>query len=153
MQYVYVGQLYRNLAAKHGMGLVEFGKYCETHPEVDKQLDDSQLEVLKAGDVILEGRITAWLAVKNDAEAFKVFITAEERERARRVAQRDGGDIDEQLAVNRERERSEAKRYSEYYDIDILDLSIYDIIVDSTNNSPEELRDMVVTALYGGVNK
>ena len=53
-------------------------------------------------------------------------------ERARRVAGRDGGSHDDALAANAGREASEAARYLAYYGIDIGDLAVYDLVLDST---------------------
>jgi len=47
IKYVYSGMLFRELAEKHKMTLEEFGKYCEENSEIDKELDDRQLEILK----------------------------------------------------------------------------------------------------------
>ena len=55
--YIYSGDLFRTLAQQHHMSLEEFGKYCETHREIDEELDREQLEILKKGNVIIEGRI------------------------------------------------------------------------------------------------
>ena len=64
-----------------------------------------------------------------------------------RVAGRDGHAAEEAaLAHNREREASERARYLAYYDIDLTDLSIYDLVVDSTTVVPAVLIDQIEAA-------
>ena len=67
------------------------------------------------------------------------WIACEPAERARRVADRDGLTSTPALAANLERERSEAARYLTYYGIDLADLSVYDLVLDSTATPPEDL--------------
>ena len=56
----------------------------------------------------------------------------------RRVAGREGVDVDAALAANRAREASEAARYRAYYGIDIADLRAYDLVLDTTVEPPPD---------------
>ena len=69
LPYIYSGMLFRSLAEEHNMSLAEFGSYCEQHPDIDKEIDEKQVEILKTGNVILEGRLAGWLAYKNKINA------------------------------------------------------------------------------------
>jgi cytidylate kinase len=97
--------------------------------------------------VILEGRLSGWLAHRHGIPAFKTWIVCELSERIRRLVERDGGDAETQLEAMRDREEREADRYGRYYGADLSDLSIYDVVIDSTNVPPEQLRDRVLDAL------
>jgi len=147
LEYIYSGLIFRNLAEKHDMSLEEFGKHCEKNPAIDKELDENQLEILKRGDIILEGRLAGWLAFKNNIPAFKIMLTADINTRAKRVVKREEGDIELRKKEIIERERSEAKRYKEYYDIDLFDISIYDLVIDTKNKTPEEIVDTIINKL------
>ena len=68
------------------------------------------------------------------------------RERARRVATREGADQAASLEVNRAREASERRRYRTYYGIDLDDRSVYDLVFDSTTAAPQALAESIVTA-------
>ena len=46
-----------------------------------------------------------------------------------------------------EREQSEARRYKEYYDIDISEYSVYDIVIDTEQFSARETVELVEQAL------
>jgi cytidylate kinase len=43
LRYVYSGEIFREMAKKYKMSLEEFSEYCETHREIDEELDQYQL--------------------------------------------------------------------------------------------------------------
>jgi predicted cytidylate kinase len=144
LRYVYSGMLFRETAEKYKMSLAEFGKFCEKNSDVDKELDKRQVEILKQGDVILEGRLAGWLAYQNKIPAFKVFIDADIETRASRIVNREKGDVEKRKKENIERERSEKARYKNYYNIDISDTSIYDLVIDSSDKTPNEIVEIIL---------
>ena len=64
--------------------------------------------------------------------------------RARRIIKREQGEIKNRKKEIQNRERSESLRYKKYYDIDLKDTSIYDLVIDTTNKTPEEITDMIL---------
>lgn len=147
LKYVYSGMIFRDCAKKYNMNLEEFGKYCEEHSKVDIELDNKQLEILKKGDVILEGRLAGWLAYKNNVPALKVLIDADLKTRATRIVNREKGSIEKRKKEIQKREKSEAKRYKEFYGINLKDKSIYDIVIDSANKTPSEIVELIIKKL------
>ena len=144
LRYVYSGMIFRQLAKKHKMLLEEFGRYCETHREVDQELDDAQLEILQKGNVIVEGRLAGWLAYRHNISAIKIVIDADLETRARRIVKREKGNIEQRKQEMAMREKSETLRYKNYYDIDLKDTSIYDLVIDSTDKTADEIADIVL---------
>ena len=143
-RYVYSGMIFREMAKKYNMSLEEFGKYCEGNSEIDKELDDRQLEILRKGDVILEGRLAGWLAHLNNIPAFKVAVVADLETRAQRIVKREKGSLEKRKKEIQERERSEVLRYKNYYNIDLKNTSIYDIVIDSGDKTPEKIVDIII---------
>lgn len=133
------GTVWRSMAAERGMSVAEFSALGERDPAVDLQLDERLAAAAGAGDLVLESRLAGWIAVNEGLDAVKVWIACDEAERARRVSIREGVHPDAALAANRVREASEATRYRSYYGIDISDLSLYDLRLDSTSTPPEAL--------------
>lgn len=133
------GTVFRAMAAEHGLTLAEYGALAEHDAAVDLELDGRLAAAARQGDVVLESRLAGWIAQNEGVEALKVWIGCDEGERAARVARREGVHLDAALAANRSREASEARRYREYYDIDLADLSPYDLVLDSTSTPPGEL--------------
>ena len=149
LNYIYSGMIFRQLAEEHNMDLEEFGKYCEQNSEVDKKLDDRQLEILKKGDIILEGRLAGWIAYQNNISALKVSIDTDIDTRASRIVNREKGNVESRKKEIIERERSESLRYKNYYNIDLKDKSIYDIVIDSKDKTPNEIADLIIEKING----
>jgi len=147
IKYVNSGMIFRESAEKYKMSLGEFGKYCEKNIKIDKEIDNRQVEILKKGNVILEGRLAGWLAFKNDIPSFKIMIDADINIRAKRVVNREKGNVDKRKKEIIEREKSEATRYKNYYGINLSDISIYDLVIDSSDRKPEEIIDIVLEKL------
>lgn len=140
------GQVFRGLATERGMDLAAFGAFAEGDPQVDVELDRRLGRRAAAGDVVLESRLSGWILTLEGHDGLRVWIDCDPDERARRVAGRDGHAAREARAHNDAREASEAVRYRTYYGIDIADLSPYDLVVDSTERSPEDLIAEIVAA-------
>lgn len=147
LPYTYAGQLFRREAARRGLSLAEFGALCERDPLVDRSLDDRQLELLREGGVLLEGRMAGWLAERHEVDAFTLWVTCEEDERMRRIAERDGGDVEAQRTHTLAREASEQARFLDYHGADLTDLAIYDLVLDSTATAPADLAEQVLAAM------
>jgi len=150
LKYVYAGEIFRHKAEEMEMSLVEFGKYVEEHREVDVQLDDVMKGIIQVGNVLVEGRVSGWLAHHYDLKAFTIFLDASETVRAERVANREGKSVQEVIAENRAREASERTRYKETYDFDALDTSFYDLVIDTDDKTPEEIVKIILEAISGG---
>lgn len=149
LPHVYAGQFFRQMAKEKEMDLVQFGEYAEKHAEVDQQLDARMIEVARRRGVILEGRMVAWQLQQADAGGLKVLLEAPEPVRAKRVAGREGiTDIEAVMTENRHREASEAKRYREYYGFDPNDPRHYDLVIDSSDKTPEQVADVVIARMF-----
>ena len=149
LPHVYAGQIFRQMAKEHGMDVNQFGEYAEKHPEIDTELDRRMIDVARQRGCILEGRMVAWQLEKAEAGGLKVLLEAPEDVRAKRVANREGTtDIEKILAQNRHREASEAKRYREFYGFDPNDPRHYDLVIDSSDKTPEQVAELVLARLF-----
>lgn len=144
LRYVYAGQIFRDMAKAKNMTLEQFGRYCETHPEADRSLDDQQIELLKGPAILLEGRMSGFLAHRERLPAYKVWFTCDPWVRAQRIVNREGGDVEDRMEESRRREESERTRYLAYYNWDPTDLSVYDMVIDTSHKTPEEVVEEVL---------
>ncbi len=151
MEYIYAGQIFRHQAKNLGISLSEFSVLCENDPKFDRSLDDLMLEKATKGNVILEGRMIGPLCSKKKIGSLKIYIDADPTIRAKRVMERDGGTLEEVVEKMSYREESEAQRYLRYYDIDPREKSFYDMIIDSSNLTPEEELDLIMEQIRSGV--
>jgi cytidylate kinase len=143
------GSLFRELAAKSGMDFLEFHKYAEANPEIDKKIDSMAIELAKNGNVVLEGHLAAWV-VRTYADLC-IYLKASREIRAKRVAIRDNKSFEEALREVTDREELNRRRYLTIYGIDIRDLSIFDLVLDTTylsiNDAVRISLDFVCTSL------
>jgi cytidylate kinase, putative len=148
MRFVVFGQFFRELAAERNMTLAEFGALAEKDPSIDRMVDDKILEVaLENPDIILESRLSAYMLHNNNVPAFKIYLCASPNVRMGRVGIREGEDLKEIYRQTEERQSSEAKRYMMYYNIDIEDKSVYDLILNTDNLTPDGVVDSILEAI------
>ncbi len=141
MEFVSTGELFRKHAESRGLSLTEFRKVCEKDPEIDRMLDLRQKELSDTMDnTIFEGRIAGF---KCNA-GIKVWVFAPENIRAERIAKRERMKIDVVLEKMKARDFYDAKRYKKYYDLDVTDTSVYDVVIDSSKGTPEDAVDKII---------
>ena len=142
------GEIFREMARKMDMDLIEFSKYAEKNHNIDRMIDDKIVELAKKEkNAVIDSRLSGWLMVRNRIEAFKVFIDASPEVRARRLLKREGGDFDDVYNSMLLREESEKKRYSEIYGINFDDKSIYDLIINSDELDADKVADKIMEAI------
>jgi cytidylate kinase len=130
--YVNAGTVFRQLAQEAGLSLAEFGQRAEADGHIDRQLDARLVAQAQAcAPVVVEGRLTGWMAQRHQLPALKVWLQAVLAVRAERVGQREGKPLAQAIAETRQREASEAQRYAAHHQISISDLSVYDLVVDT----------------------
>ena len=138
------GEVFRQLAMEKGMTLEEFSKLAETDPKIDNLVDQRQRELSNQYDSgIFEGRLSGWMI---DAD-LKVWIYCRPEVRYERIAKRENKPIEVVRAETKLREESERSRYLKIYGIDIDDLSIYHLAVNSEKFNPNEIVEIILKAL------
>jgi cytidylate kinase len=140
------GEVFRQLAKEHDMELAAFGRLAETDPSYDKMIDARQKEIAEKQDnIIVEGRLSGWMVPQAD---LRIWLHAPIGCRIQRIATRDlVADEATAAKLTLEREACEAGRYRAYYDIDISDLLIYHLVLDSERWTVEGLGTIVDTAI------
>lgn len=144
IEMISAGDVFRGLAKERGMTLSEFGILAESDPSIDIEIDKRQSEIANSSDgLILEGRLAGHMA----ENALKVWIKAPMEVRVRRIVEREGSSFDVRMEETMEREASEALRYKEIHSIDINDLSIYDIVIDSSRWDQFAIKAILMHAI------
>lgn len=140
-----MGALRREMAKKRGMTIEEYNRLGETDPSTDREVDEHQKQLAEKEDsFVIDGR-TSWYFIPS---SFKVYLTVDERVGAERIfsalqestARNEGENltnVDAVLESNRKRIESDKKRYAKYYGIDAYDTRNYDIVIDTTDKTPE----------------
>ncbi|MDW7727825.1 MAG: AAA family ATPase [Candidatus Methanoperedens sp.] len=144
MEHISVGDIFRKMAEDRCMSLEEFGVLASSNDVIDRKLDEAQKKIAKEKDnIILEGRLSGFLV---DAD-LKIWLKASLETRAERIANRENKDLSSALDETSKRSRCEAGRYLDYYNIDVSDLSVYDLVIDSGKWNPDEITEIVAKAV------
>lgn len=152
---VSAGLKFRAMAKERGMKLEAFGKAAEADPEIDRSLDRAVLEeILRQDslgrDVIVDGRIQAPLLTLRRIPCLKVWIDAPLEVRAERIAGRERKDAEVAEREIVARERSERLRYKALYGIDLSDRSVYELVLDSSDKTPDQIVELVWSQVEEG---
>lgn len=142
----------RGLALERGISIIELNQAAETdNGVIDAILDDRQKNLGKTEDnFIIDGR----LAFHFIPHGIKIFLTVTPLEAAHRIyadATRQGVEthetIEHTVANIETRRASENERYMKYYGLHIYDMGLYDVVVDTSNRTPDEVFDSVIQSI------
>jgi len=124
----------------------EFTKKRLLEPDFDRKLDEELLRIAGNGDnLIFDSRTMPWL-FKGDA--FKIWLNASERTRAKRIAGRDGRDDEEIIRGMRSRYESDKQIYKKLYDFDLgEDFSPFQLVIDADELSIEEVFNIAIMSI------
>lgn len=149
------GTIQREIAARLGMTTLELNRYAETHPEIDDEIDATSIALGQRDESFLIDSRIAWHFIPH---AFKVYLRVDTSVAAQRIFG-DTGRTSEAYANVEEaerdivaRRRSEIERFRELYGIDLGDMSNYDLVVDTTERTPEEVARVVLDAFSDWAN-
>ncbi len=148
--YLNAGDIFRQLASDAGASLAEFGRRAEADGRIDRDLDARMLaEARQRQGAVLEGRLTGWMIHRHAVPALKIWLEATPQVRAQRVSRREGQPLDPTVQAMMEREESESSRYRRFHGVDIEDLSIYDLVIDTNRRSAEDVAEAIAAHLLG----
>lgn len=141
VRYISAGDIFRQMAAEKGMDLLEFGKFAEGNDEIDLEIDRRQAKIAEESeDLIVEGRLSAHFV---DAD-LKIWFVAPIDVRTERICQRENKPKEQVKKEISTRGASEAKRYREIHGIDIGNMEVYDIVINSNSFQPEAIADILL---------
>lgn len=142
------GEYFRKLAKEHNMDVTTFNKYVENHPEIDRQIEKSACQYAKEHDEFIIDARLGWYAVP---DSFKVYLTVDIDEAASRAFNDENrketekfDTIEEQKKDLITRYKLENERYFNLYNVRKEDLSNYDLVIDTTKITPEEVADRII---------
>ncbi len=142
------GEYVRKLAKEMGMDITSFNEYLGNHPEIDMQIEKSASEYAKEHDnFIIDARL-GWYAVP---ESFKVYLKVDIDEAAKRAFNDANRKNVENFLTLEDHKKDlikrfnlENERYWKLYRVHKEDISNYDLVVDTTNITPEQAADVII---------
>lgn len=142
------GEIQRALARKENISTLEMNKAITEAQDNDIDAATTRISIEKsqAGEVVIFDSRMAWKFAQN---SYRVFVTVDPQEAARRVMSHARGQ-EETYATQQEacekliqRAQLENDRFKKIYNVDNLDPNNYDLVIDSTNLTPDQLADTI----------
>lgn len=143
--YPMVNFTFRQLAEEKGIEFWDFCAMAEKDDNIDRELDRRMVEMaLQTKDSILGSRLAIWNMKEAD---LKVYLTASDEERARRITIREGGSFEDRLKQTQGRDSKDSARYKRIYGIDNNDTSVADLVINTENKTPEEIVNIIIESV------
>lgn len=150
-----IGDLRGKMATARGMTIDEYNLLGLTDPSTDREADDYQKNLGETEDNFIIDGLMSWYFIPH---GFKVFLDIDPDVAAARIyharmKEPDRDDeprytsvedarhiISERMAVN-------SARYAKWYGANPLDRSQYNLVIDTTNISPELVLEQILAAV------
>lgn len=144
------GEYVRRLAKEKGLDVTSFNEYLKDHPEIDQEIERSAAAYAEEHDNLIVDARLGWYAIP---DSFKVYLRVDIDVAAKRAFYDENRKETEKFATIEEQKQDMVKRFSlenerffKLYGIHKEDMSNYDLVVDTTNNTIEENANMIEEA-------
>jgi CMP/dCMP kinase len=148
--YMSTGSIQREIAAKLGITTLELNKRAETDPSIDQQVDAHTQALGNSGRAVLVDSRLAWRFLPR---SLKVFLVCPPSVAAVRVFQQQRANEsyaskEQAIAALIARYDSEKARFAKYYGANLANLRNYDLVIDTSLATPQQICDAVVQAAH-----
>jgi len=136
------GKIQREMAAERGISTLELNKLAESDKSIDDEIDGNFRKLSQTDvNLVIDSRM-AWHFIP---ESFKIKlevnpVLAAERIIAADRANEKYGDFDATLRGLKDRKISERERFLKYYNVDIEDQNNYDLVIETTDVTPQAIQ-------------
>jgi len=134
---------FKDEARREGVDLMKVQSAAGGDEKYDRELDREIARRAKKGNCVVMTWLGPWVVKNAD---LRVWLNVSEKERARRVAKRDGMSLRKALEHIRKRDEENRRRYKRYYGIDITDHSMFDLEINSDIFNPQQIAGIVLKA-------
>lgn len=150
MEHYKASDKFRSWAREADMTLVEYNEYVKKNPELDRKMEMSTGEYAKEHNkIIIDARLGFFVV----PYSFKVYLsvdldTATSRmmgDLVRRGEEEKYSSFAEAKQAIISRENAERDRYLKLYGVDIRDKKNFDLIVDTSHLTPDEVVNKIVS--------
>ncbi|WP_338601055.1 AAA family ATPase [Sulfolobus tengchongensis] len=142
-KFVSAGSMFREIAQKMGLDVVNLNRLAETNFDIDRMVDKKIYDyILNERDIIIESHIAGWLF--REYADFAVYLWAPLKIRAGRISLRDKVSYDEALSQIISREYMHYKRFKRFYGIDVNDLSVFDLVINTSDIGIDEIVKVIL---------
>jgi len=131
---------FKDLAKKEGISLMEFQKKAMKDKNIDKKFDTMLKDQAKHGNCVVTTWLGAWM-VKSD---LRIYVFSPLELRAMRVAKRDGISVTQAKKHIIARDNNNRKRYMKVYGIDIDGMDTFDVCLNNSKFTKQQLLDIAL---------
>jgi cytidylate kinase len=141
----FINFTFRNLAREKGMEMEKIIELAAKDDSWDKEVDSRQVALAREpGGCILGSRLAIWMLPEAD---LKVYLKGRPETRAKRIFNREGGNLEQKTVFTESRDRQDRERYLKIYNIDNDNYSLADLILDTDELSPEQIAEEIIKKL------
>lgn len=147
LTYYSTGSAQRKIAQEMGLTTLELNKKAEIDKSIDEKIDGVIRSMNNDGNGYVVDSRLAWHFMP---ASLKIKLEVDKEEAAKRIfndTMRSGETkyttIDEVLKATNARRQSEKERFLQYYQVDIENESNFDLIIDTTNLSVEDVCNKI----------
>ena len=143
------GKVQRELARQMNMTTLELNQLMCSDKKYDKMIDDETARISRDNrdkDIIFDSRL-AWHFVEH---SFKVFVSVSLEVAAERVmndqrgAEEKYSSLEEAKKLLAERAATEKVRYKDIYNLNYMDFTNYNLVIDSTYCTQDKIAEIVL---------
>ena len=149
-QHKSAGDFMREMAKERGVDLMVLTEEAKHSNVIDQEIDERTIAFGKTQDnFVMDGRM-AWKFIPH---SFKVFLEVNSDEAARRIfndrrpEETNNTTLEATKKNIEKRLAAEKERYKKYYGVDHLDHAWYNLVIDTTEITPEEVVEQIVLKL------
>lgn len=149
------GDFFRAIGRERGIDVTQTNQAAENDAEIDRLVDERQTEIGKTQDQLVIDARLAWHFIPG---SFKVYLDLDLEVAARRIlahmdpirkAHEHIPDDPAQYAeALQHRLELEATRYEAKYEVDLHDLSNFDLVIDTAAHKPEQVMELILDAYH-----
>jgi cytidylate kinase len=144
------GDFRGEIAKRHNITIDELNRIGEKEIWTDKECDDLVVEYGRTRDkMVIDSRL-AWHFIPH---AVKIYFTVDPEAGAERVFRNQRPDeprkesVAEVKEMLRARYEKDRQRYLKWYQVDVTDTRNYDLVIDTTTLTPEQVVDRIFSYL------
>ncbi len=149
-EYVSTGRIQRQLAQEMGLDTLEMNRRADTDPSIDQRIDGIFVDLGKDPKGYVVDSRMAWFFLPG---SFKVFLQADVTVAAGRIISdptrksEEYETIEEAVQKILARKQSENDRFLSKYGADCADMNNFDLVVSTTQRSPEAVAEIILKAV------
>ncbi|MEX1207262.1 MAG: cytidylate kinase family protein [Acidimicrobiia bacterium] len=146
---VSTGSLFRELASRRGLTVLELNQLAESDPTIDAEVDGNLIRLAATDETAVIDSRLAWHFVP---QSFKVYLVVDTKVAVGRVygagrADERYSSVEEATAEVLARQAVEAERYHDTYGVNVDDWRNYDLVIDTSRAGVDTVAEVVIAHL------